>query len=235
MAIRRTVGYCLPNRRKLASMLSPRFLSGALLALVGTVVAQTPTSTIRVNVPLVTVDVTVSEIVEGFDRPVTNLTRDDFLIFEDGKPQEIRAFSAVASPNSLLLLIDRSLSMQDHWALMEPAIVRLLETLQPQDRVSIGAFDERSKEVELLLDWMNVRDGLPKEIRINPAVRGNPESLWNSSGGAKTFDSTGLVATSRYDYKVPVKDFYRALDWAAKRLAGIPGRKGAIVFTDGRQ
>ena len=59
-------------------MLSPRFLSGALLAIVGTVVAQTPTSTIRVDVPLVTVDVTVSETADGFDRPVTNFTRDDF-------------------------------------------------------------------------------------------------------------------------------------------------------------
>ncbi|HET9220560.1 MAG TPA: VWA domain-containing protein [Terriglobia bacterium] len=216
-------------------MLNPRFLSGALLAIVGTVVAQTPTSTIRVDVPLVTVDMTVSETNDGFERPVTNLTRNDFLIFEDGKPQEIRAFSAVASANSLLLLIDRSLSMQEHWPLMEPAIVRLLVTLQPQDRVSIGAFDERSKEVEVLLDWKDVRDGLPKEIRINPAVRGNPESMWNSSVVGMTAGSMGGEVTFRYDYKVPVKDFYRAVDWAAKRLTGVPGRKGAIVFTDGRQ
>jgi len=118
---------------------------------------------------------------------------------------------------------------------MEPGIVRLLETLEPQDRVSIGAFDERSKEVEVLLDWKDVRDGLPKEIRINPAVRGNPESIWNQTLSSATADAAGGQTTFRYDYKLPVKDFYHALDWAAKRLAGVPGRKGALVFTDGTQ
>jgi VWFA-related protein len=208
------------------------FLPGALLAIVGTVVAQTPTFTIRVDVPLVTVDVTVSDI---DDRPVTNLTRDDFLIFEDGKPQEIRAFSALDSPNSILLLIDRSISMQEHWPLMEPTIARLLVALQPQDRISIGAFDERSNEVQVLLDWRDVRNGLPTEIRIDPAVRGNPESIWNQSVVVMSPDAGGGRVTFGYEYKVPTKNLYRALDWAATRLRGVPGRKGAIVFTDGRQ
>ena len=204
-------------------MLRLRLLSGALLVATSIVVAQNPTSTIRVEVPLVTVDVTVSD---AANRPVTNLTRDDFLIFEDGKPQEIRAFSAVDSPNSILLLIDRSISMQDYWPLMEPAIARFLLTLQPTDRVSIGAFDERNKEVQLLLDWRDVRSGLPKEIQINPAVRGNLESMWNSTTVGPGF---------RSEYRVPAKDLYKALDWAAGQLADVRGRKGVIVFTDGRQ
>src|SRR5713226_1979493 len=48
----------------------------------------------RVNVSVINVDATV------FDRsgkPVTNLTKDDFEIFEDGKPQKIANFYVIES------------------------------------------------------------------------------------------------------------------------------------------
>jgi hypothetical protein len=127
------------------------------------------------------------------------------------------------------------MSMQEHWPLMESVIARFLRTLQPEDRVAIGAFDERNKEVQILLDWRDVRSGLPQEIQINPAVRGNPESMWNSTSVGMTATSTGGEVQFQSAYRIPAKDFYKALDWAAKRLADVRGRKGVIIFTDGRQ
>lgn len=186
---------------------------------------QNPPYSIQVDVPLVTVDLMVSDA-DG--RPVTELTRSDFVLLEDGQPQEIQAFSPVDSPYSILLVIDRSRSMEAQWPLMEPAITRFLTSLKPQDRVSIGAFDERSQDVELLLDWREVQNGSLIQIPLNPLTRGNPYVVLSGGIGARG-------GVSQFSVRVPTKDFYRALDWAARRIAGVIGRKGVIVFTDGRQ
>jgi VWFA-related protein len=57
--------------------------------------AQTPGVTFQVEVNYVDVDVVVSDEQGNF---VTGLTRDDFAVFEDGKPQKVETFSLVEIP-----------------------------------------------------------------------------------------------------------------------------------------
>jgi VWFA-related protein len=182
--------------------------------------AQNTPYTIRVDVPLATVDVTV---VGEDGRPVTDLTREDFLILEDGVPQPIQSFAPADSPYSVLLLIDRSTSMQPHWPLILPSVARLLENLKPQDRIAIGAFDERSKDPQLLLDWRDVRSGTNEQIALNPVIGGFQSVRTRSSAGGAAYVS------------YPTKEFYRAISWAVEQLASVSGRKGVLVFSDGRQ
>ena len=206
-------------------------LSASLLVALAAA-SQDPPYTLRVDVPLVTVDVTVSDA-DG--RPVTDLAREDFLIYEDGKQQDIQTFSPVDSPYSILLLIDRSRSMERHWPLMEPAVGRFLSILKPQDRVSIAAFDERSKDVELLLDWRDVRNESSIEVAINPLTRGNPYYRAATAGSSRpASNGMGPGGMSVVSIRVPSKDVYIALDWARRRIVEVPGRKGVIVLTDGR-
>ena len=56
---------------------------------------QTPGVTFQVEVNYVDVDVVVTDELGQF---VTGLTRDDFEVFEDGKPQKIDTFSLVEIP-----------------------------------------------------------------------------------------------------------------------------------------
>jgi VWFA-related protein len=193
-------------------------LAASLLAAI-VVVAQSPTPSIRVDVSLVTLDVMVSD---AAGRPVTDMTKEEFQILEDGQPQEIRTFSPVESPYSILLLIDRSTSMEKHWPLMDPAIASFMANLRPQDRISIGAFDERSPKVELLLDWRTAENGSSIPVEINPVTGGHPYYAIRGVTGAVSF-------------RTPKKEFYAALDWSMQRLADVGGRKGLLVFTDGRQ
>jgi VWFA-related protein len=111
--------------------------------------AQQPVYTLRVDVPLVSVEVTVQD---AAGRSITHLNKEDFQIYEDAKLQEIRNFSPVATPYNVLLLFDRSGSTQNQWLFMQRAVTRFLEGLRPQDGVSIAAFDD---EFETLLDWTN--------------------------------------------------------------------------------
>jgi VWFA-related protein len=126
------------------------------------------------------------------------------------------------SPYSIVLLIDRSASMENHWPLMDPAIARFMANLRPQDRISVGAFDERSPKVELLLDWRTAENGSSIPVAINPVTKGHPYYAISGATGAVSF-------------RGPVKDIYAAMDWSMQRLADVSGRKGVLVFTDGRQ
>src|SRR5687767_13544823 len=71
------------------------------------VFATTLRSQIRARVDLVVVPVSVRD---GNGFLVTGLERDDFSVFEDGKPQEITNFSIDAQPLSAAIVIDDGIS-----------------------------------------------------------------------------------------------------------------------------
>src|SRR5262245_38997890 len=58
--------------------------------------AQSPDTVIRINVNLVQVDAIVTD---SKDRPVTDLKKEDFVILQDGKPQNITNFSYISITN----------------------------------------------------------------------------------------------------------------------------------------
>src|SRR5262245_53201478 len=92
---------------------------------------------ISVDVSLVTLDV---EVVDSNNRPVTTLDRKDFQIYEDGVPQELRSFDAVATPYNILLLFDCSSSTEKDWPFLVEAMNKFTKMLRPQDRIAIAEF-----------------------------------------------------------------------------------------------
>lgn len=108
--------------------------------------------TIRVNVPLVSLDVAVSD---SAGRPVTNLKQSDFLIYEDGQPQDVRNFASADSRYDLVLLFDCSDSTRDQWPLLEEAMAGFSRYRKPQDRTLIAAFGD---QVQIIRNWNARRD-----------------------------------------------------------------------------
>jgi VWFA-related protein len=109
--------------------------------------AQEPVYTLRVDVPLVSVDV---KVLDSRDQPLTSLTAKDFIVLEDGAEQDIQVFTSIDTPNNILLLFDRSGSTQDQWTFMQRAASRFIRNLRPQDHVALAAFDEG---VMMLSGW----------------------------------------------------------------------------------
>jgi Ca-activated chloride channel homolog len=107
--------------------------------------------TLKIEVPVVSVDVTVSNASGSL---VENLGKNDFQILEDGVPQEIRFFSPVSAPYNVFLLFDRSESTHDDWPFMQRAVTRFIDDLRPQDRIALGAFD---KGYEVTVAWTSDR------------------------------------------------------------------------------
>jgi VWFA-related protein len=96
--------------------------------------------TIRVETSLITVPVVVTDSAGRF---VGGLTRNDFQLFEDGKPQEVTSFSSTETPFNVALLIDTSRSTREVLGEIRKAARNFVNQLQPHDRVLIVTFDER--------------------------------------------------------------------------------------------
>lgn len=119
---------------------------------------QKPQTTIKVDTALVTVEAIVTDRLGRF---VTGLNRGDFLVREDGAPQEISNFSSTETPFNVALLIDTSHSTHNKLGIIRKAALTFIKQLQPQDRVLIVSFDEK---VRFLGDFTNDHKELEREI-----------------------------------------------------------------------
>src|SRR5205823_3627947 len=59
------------------------------------------------------------------------------------KSRPITVFSNDAAPISVVVMLDRSLSMADHFDLVQEAAAEFIKKLQPGDKARIGNFSER--------------------------------------------------------------------------------------------
>jgi VWFA-related protein len=114
----------------------------AILAVVSTVAAapQSPQGPVfRGAADNVPVFVTVTD---KSGRLVPDLTRSDFQVFDNGKPQPITVFDNSPQPIRVIVLIDASGSMSGNLSLLRGACEALIDTLAPSDLARVGTFGE---------------------------------------------------------------------------------------------
>ncbi|HMO81899.1 MAG TPA: VWA domain-containing protein [Pyrinomonadaceae bacterium] len=109
------------------------------------IVGQTPSPTpaeenevIRIETELINVPVTV---IDRAGKPILDLKRSNFTVYEDGKQQEITDFSTTSAPFEVALLLDTSGSTRGDLELIKRSAQLFIESLRPGDRVSIIAFE----------------------------------------------------------------------------------------------
>ena len=122
------------------------FLFPALLAMFCalTATAQDVDDVVRTETSLVQLNVGV---VDKQGRPVTYLTRNDFVIYEDGVKQSIQHFESTDAPFSLVLLLDMSGSTVNFRQQLKLASQRFLDVLAPEDRVAVIQFNAKVKSL----------------------------------------------------------------------------------------
>ena len=100
------------------------------------------TPTIRVDVDLVLVNVTVTD---PFNRLVTGLEQDNFRVLEDNVEQEIVHFSSEDVPISIGVIFDMSGSMSNKVDKARQAALQFLKTANPQDEFFLVSFNDRAQ------------------------------------------------------------------------------------------
>jgi Ca-activated chloride channel family protein len=143
-----------------------------------------PGDVIKVETNLVVIDLFVTEQTKS--RALTGLSKDDFVVTEDGVTQQISMFSVGAdpsSPRSIVLIIDFSSSMSRYLERSVEAAKILVDRLGPKDEMAIV-----NDEVELMVSFTGDKKRLKSAL----------DSLKNRPRGAHgSRQLTALFATLR--------------------------------------
>ena len=127
-------------------MIRPLYLTlGVTLVATRLLVASGSDVVFRSDVSLVRVD---AQVTDRDNRAVTGLRMEDFVLRDEGRPQQIRNFAREEMPVDVLLLLDVSTSMRPHVERIASAAHQALSVLGKDDRVAIMVFD-RSTRVRL--------------------------------------------------------------------------------------
>jgi Ca-activated chloride channel homolog len=104
---------------------------------------------------------------------LTNLNRDAFKVYENGRPQEVKIFRREDVPVSLGIIIDDSGSMSTKRARVEAAALALVRASNPQDEVFIVNFnDDAYLDVPFTNDVHKMEQGLARiDSRGGTAMR----------------------------------------------------------------
>jgi Ca-activated chloride channel family protein len=109
-------------------------------------------------------------------RLVANLTRDNFELRDEGKPQPITLFDNSPQPIRLIVMLDVSGSMEGNLRLLRGAAEQLFARLQPDDAARIGTFgNDIVISPSFTRDPDELRKGLPDTIAPDA-----PTPLWRA-------------------------------------------------------
>ncbi len=128
-----------------------------------------PTETLKVDVKLVNVYVTVTD---PHGAPVAGLKKEDFRLQEDGKDQRISVFDKESAvPLSIALAIDTSLSTRHDLPLEQASAKRFAKTiLRPVDALSVFGFSETvAQSTPYSADLHRISDGID-HLRLGAAT-----------------------------------------------------------------
>ncbi len=165
---------------------------------------------LRIDTQLVDVPFVVTD---KSGKPLLNLKQNNFVLYEDGKQQEISDFAATNAPFEVALLLDTSGSARSDLELIRRAAENFINSLRVGDRVSIVAFrsdriDNKSIAVsEVLTPLTNDRNKLKNVLA---AVK--------TSNGTPYYD--GLLQVAEKVFIEKPKDEFR-------------GRRALVALTDG--
>ena len=132
-------------------------------------------------------------VVDAQKRLVPDLTKTDFEILDNDKPQEIQLFVNEVQPITVVVMLDTSASMTENLGLLENASEQFLIRLQPKDKGLVGAFNDK---IEFFpATFTGDRDKLVRSLK--DLDFGNPTRLFDaihaSIGRLKDIDGRRVV------------------------------------------
>lgn len=95
-------------------------------------------------------------VVDRSGRPMINLTKDDFAVYEDGVRQSVSRFEPTVTPFSVVMILDMSGSTLGFRQTIKQSAARFVDALAPDDRVAVIEF----------YDKVNLRNDFTTDRRI---------------------------------------------------------------------
>ncbi len=136
--------------------------------------AQQRAPAFRLGVQTVPIYATV---VDSAGRLVPDLTKDDFTVYDNKKPQPLSIFTTDVRPLSVVLMLDTSGSMTANLDRLKDAAESFVIRLLPADRARIGSFSDK---IDLSPEFTSDRDALVRYLHEDIDF-GNPTALWDAT------------------------------------------------------
>ena len=139
-------------------------------------VAQQPT--FKAGTQVVSIFATVTDPQK---RLVPDLTKDDFQVFDNEKPQPVVYFDNSIRPINVVVMLDTSGSMTLTIDLLKQAAEQFILRLLPEDKGRVGAFNDK---IQFNDKWTNSRDDLISDLQTLDF--GNGTRFWVIVAGAQS-------------------------------------------------
>jgi Ca-activated chloride channel family protein len=118
-----------------------------------------------------------STVTDESGRLVPDLERGDFEIYDNGKRQAISTFASDIQPITVVMMLDRSVSMRRNFRLVRQAAEAFVTRLLPTDKARIGSFSNR---VQVDPREFSTDQGELLEILRTELQEEGPTPLWNA-------------------------------------------------------
>lgn len=154
-------------------------------------------STIRIEVSRVPLLFTVTDKKNRF---ITDLDREDFRVFDNGREQSIKEFVRESDlPLRIGIIIDSSNSIRDRFKFEQEAAIEFIRSVlqEEQDKAFLVSFDTRA---ELIVDFTNDAEALARGVR----------SL-RAGGGTSLYEAIYFSCRDKLPEDWPPEQFRRAL------------------------
>lgn len=154
-------------------------------------------TTIRVEVSRVPLLFTVTDKKNRF---ITNLDREDFRVFDNGKQQEIREFVRESDlPLRIGIVVDASNSIRERFRFEQEAAIEFIRGVlrEGRDKAFLVGFDTRA---ELIVDFTNDTEKLADGVR-----------RLRAGGGTALYDAIYYACRDKLPEDWPPEQFRRAL------------------------
>jgi Ca-activated chloride channel family protein len=167
-----------------------------------------PGAQLKVGVLVITV---VATVVDGKGRTVPNLTKDDFIVEEDGQPQTIQHLLPTADlPISIGVVLDASGSMQSKIRTAQRALDRFFSVIHKDDEVFLMTFtrrasliadftSDRTRLTNALLTGVNVGGGTALYDSLYQALEKVKEGRYQKKAVLLVTDGEDMDSLTRFD------------------------------------
>jgi VWFA-related protein len=210
----------LSEGRGLSCALGLTLLLSLLCAFPPHTFAQTtepPDDTISIDSDLV--DLNVSVFSRNPKTPVGDLQQKDFVVLENGNPEEISFFAAASTPFDLVLLIDLSGSTADKLDLIKKSARRFVEAARPTDRIGIVTF---TSVTQIISQLTSDRQALFERIK----------KIEKPVGGTNFWDALHFVLKQMLGQSQRRSAVIAMTDGVDNALPGLVGNGSSITFAE---
>ncbi|HEX3085910.1 MAG TPA: VWA domain-containing protein [Pyrinomonadaceae bacterium] len=165
---------------------------------------------VRVETQLVTVPAVVTD---KTGHPIPTLRQENFVVFEDGKPQRLTNFATTDAPFEIALLLDTSGSTREELGLIRDAANAFISALRPGDRIAVVAFnnEQSTRGPVAIVDVLS-------PLTDKRTVLRNAIANVRTSNGTPFYDALGKIGDEIF--RGPAEDQFR-------------GRRAVVALTDG--